>query len=113
MSCAKGRVRARLTLVDGRVFHGENLCDTPQPVCPREVGEGYAKCKDLCQQRSGHAEESAIAAALREGADLPGATMEVEYRLYDRRWVPTPHICTQCRIACEWRGINVYLVEAL
>ena len=48
-----------------------------------------------------------------EGADLTGATMEVEYRLYDRRWVPAPHICTQCRIACEWRGINVYLVEAL
>jgi len=104
---------ARLSVVDGRVFYGENLCDEPQPVCPREVGEGYAKCRDVCRQQAGHAEEVAIAAARRAGACLLGATMEVLYTLHDARWTPAPHICTQCRVTCDWNGINVYLVEAM
>lgn len=95
------------------MFFGENLCEEPQTVCPREVGDGYAKCSSVCRQRAGHAEESALAAALRAGADVLHGTMEVEYLLYDLRWTPAPHICTQCRLLCDWHGINVYLVESL
>jgi hypothetical protein len=38
---------------------GENLCENPQPVCPREDGEDYTKCKTICRQ-GGHAELQAL-----------------------------------------------------
>lgn len=57
--CAKRVVRCALVTPFGEEFVGENVCGNPQSVCPREEGEGYEKCKTICQQ-VGHAEEVAI-----------------------------------------------------
>lgn len=60
MTCAKKQVGCTILSADGRrMYHGTNDCANPQPVCPREPGEGYAKCKSICQQ-AGHAEEIAL-----------------------------------------------------
>lgn len=60
--CAKTQVRCTLTAPLGETVVGENVCLNPQPRCPRAPGEGYEKCKTVCQQ-IGHAEEVAVAAA--------------------------------------------------
>lgn len=60
--CAKTVVTCTLTLDDGQVFIGRNDCHNPQPVCPRLPGEGYEKCRSVCDQ-PGHAELQALAAA--------------------------------------------------
>jgi len=56
--CAKSRVRCIISngLID---FEGENDCANPQPVCPREPGEDYTKCRTICDQ-AGHAEMEAV-----------------------------------------------------
>lgn len=57
---------------DGKTcFAGTNACNNPQKVCPREPGEGYEKCKSICDQ-PGHAEEVALAAARAAGVDVTG-----------------------------------------
>lgn len=60
MTCAKRRVICVLSDDLGGVCSGENLCDRPQPACPREPGEGYEKCGSICLQM-GHAEVQALA----------------------------------------------------
>lgn len=60
--CAKRRVRCAIQADDGRIFEGENDCANPQSVCPRLPGEGYEKCKSICDQ-AGHAEVEAVRAA--------------------------------------------------
>lgn len=69
--CAKQRVRCEVVLPDGRKFTGENWCMSPQRVCPREPGEGYEKCKSICQQ-IGHAEQ--VVARFADEVDFTGAT---------------------------------------
>lgn len=59
MTCAKRRVICILSDDDGRVASGENICNNPQDVCPREPGEGYEKCKSVCDQPA-HAEIDAL-----------------------------------------------------
>lgn len=71
--CAKRRTQAKLTTLDGEVFVAENVCLTPQDVCPRKIGEGYEKCKTICNQ-VGHAEALAIQAA---GPKAAGAHIDV------------------------------------
>lgn len=97
MTCAKIVVTARLVLPDGRFFLGCNDCASPQAECPRLPGEGYAKCKSICEQ-TGHAEEIAI--HLARGEQLVGATMEVRHT----------HICINCQLLCDWHGIEARLV---
>lgn len=70
MTCAKKVVSCIIETPDGRVFYGRNDCENPQKECPRNNGEGYEKCKTICQQ-VGHAEEIAIKNA--KGHDLTGA----------------------------------------
>lgn len=60
--CAKARVFCKIVSARGEVFVGENTCKKPQPFCPRKKGEGYEKCKTICEQQ-GHAEEQALALA--------------------------------------------------
>ena len=60
--CAKRRVSCTIIDRGGRVFTGENDCANPQAVCPRAPGEGYEKCRSICQQ-AGHAEIMALEAA--------------------------------------------------
>lgn len=57
--CAKATIRCTLVTWKGHHIVGENWCENPQEICPREKGENYEKCKDICQQ-IGHAEKVAI-----------------------------------------------------
>lgn len=58
--CAKKRVICTIVAPNGQTrVTAENECLNPQPVCPREPGEGYEKCKSICQQ-FGHAEAVAV-----------------------------------------------------
>lgn len=57
--CAKTVVRCFIVAKSGDIFIGENECENPQSVCPRELGEGYEKCASICRQ-VGHAEEMAV-----------------------------------------------------
>lgn len=68
--CAKQRVRCEIYCLDGSIIYGENYCGQPQETCPREAGEGYEKCKSICQQ-VGHAEQVAVKNAM--GKDCTGA----------------------------------------
>lgn len=85
MTCAKKVVTCTIKSADGRMFQGENACGNPQKTCPRLPGEGYAKCKEICQQ-SGHAEEMALKAA--KGHDLTGAVVYIH---------GIDHYCKSCQ----------------
>lgn len=89
--CAKARVQALLTGRSGRVYAGENVCLNPQPVCPREEGEGYDKCKTVCQQLH-HAEIQAVLAA---GEDAWGGSIRVGYK----------YCCAECTRALDAAGV--------
>jgi len=82
MTCAKKRVGCSIvaTQADGtrRTYYGTNACANPQPVCPREPGQGYEKCKSICQQE-GHAEEVALKLAAQ---DAVGATAILHNHTY-------------------------------
>lgn len=59
--CAKRQVECHIRS-RGEDYVGRNDCANPQAVCPRLPGEGYEKCKSICDQ-AGHAEIEAIRAA--------------------------------------------------
>ena len=59
MTCAKTVVTCVLVTPDGEHITGSNWCENPQAKCPREVGEGYEKCKSICGQGN-HAEKDAL-----------------------------------------------------
>ncbi|WPH68528.1 hypothetical protein [Stenotrophomonas phage BUCTxx99] len=67
--CVKRPVSAVVTLKDGRILIGGNVCTNPQTKCPRQPGEGYQKCYTVCGQLD-HAEQVAIRLLVRE--QLPG-----------------------------------------
>jgi hypothetical protein len=89
--CAKRRTQAVLHCPDGQVFAAENVCLNPQPVCPREPGEGYAKCKSVCQQ-VGHSEAMVVAMA---GPSAKGARMFVSH------W----YACDACAAVSKAAGV--------
>jgi deoxycytidylate deaminase len=101
MTCAKKKVRCFIVTEDAKnIFYGTNHCDTPVMVCPRTEGEGYEKCKSICNQK-GHAEEMALAEA--EGFDLTGATAYIE---------GIGHYCKSCQIKLFAAGVeNLRLVK--
>lgn len=81
--CAKQKVLCILWKRDS-IWIGENYCRNSQEVCPREPGEGYEKCKSICDQ-VGHAEEVALSRA-REHAK--GCSAEL---------VGHDHYCASCQ----------------
>jgi deoxycytidylate deaminase len=91
--CAKRQVECTITSPDGWQWIGRNDCANPQPVCPRGPGEGYEKCKTICQQ-AGHAEIEALKAA---GSDARGATAT----LAGHYW-----ICEPCGAALRDAGVK-------
>jgi hypothetical protein len=95
--CAKRRVRCAIQADDGQIFEGENDCANPQPVCPRGPGEGYEKCKSICQQ-AGHAEVEAIRAAGPKARDGT-AILEGHY------WM-----CEPCGRALSEAGVTSILI---
>lgn len=95
--CAKRHVTCE---IEGAF--GENLCETPQSVCPRGPGEDYTKCRTVCNQHGGHAEIAAIADAKAKGLDVLGATAVVRGHYW---------ICEPCGRALREAGIKAVLVE--
>lgn len=89
--CAKRRVQAVLTTPEGKQYAGENICTTPQAVCPREEGEGYEKCKTICGQLH-HAE---IQCLMQAGAEAHGGTIVVNYH----------YCCKDCTRALDAAGV--------
>lgn len=85
MTCAKVTVRAFLQGASGRYYMGRNTCGKPQQTCPRLPGEGYEKCKSVCEQEC-HAEIDALQQA---GDDARGGIMWVDYH----------YICDDCTAA--------------
>lgn len=74
--CAKRRVVCIIYPRGQAPIRGENDCANPQLTCPRLPGEGYEKCKTVCQQ-AGHAETEAVRKAIEWGAALDGAKAEI------------------------------------
>lgn len=97
MTCAKVRVEAILIGRSGKWYEGENHCTSPQASCPRLPGEGYEKCKSVCQQDA-HAEVEAIRAA---GDDACGGLMYVNYH----------YCCPDCTRACDAAGVQLILTK--
>ena len=95
MTCAKVRVTAVLLTLDGDTFHGENICKKPQTACPRETGEGYQKCVEICEQEC-HAEVAAVRACLKAGGDPKFGSMVVNYH----------YICDDCKRYLDGWGIR-------
>lgn len=92
MACAKQRVECVIVGVDGQRWHGANDCAAPQPACPREPGEGYAKCVEVCRQ-DGHAEIMALRQA---GEAARGGTAYVSGHVY---------VCDGCQSALRAAGV--------
>lgn len=90
--CAKRRMQAVLVGRSGKVYAAENVCLNPQEVCPREPGEGYEKCKSICQQ-VGHGEEQVVAMA---GPDAKGGSLTISH------W----YACPKCEVICRAAGID-------
>lgn len=95
--CAKRQILCIITTQYGRRYGGENDCANPQTTCPRLPGEGYEKCKTICQQ-DGHAELQALAAAKEENAYLQGASAFIRGHYY---------ICEPCGKALRDAGIGL------
>lgn len=74
---------------------GSNWCANPQPVCPREPGEDYTKCKTICRQ-SGHAETNAVALAKKSGISLIGGSATIRGHYW---------ICEPCGKALRDAGV--------
>lgn len=93
MTCAKTTVRCTLVTPSGEHIVGTNACANPQPVCPREPGEGYEKCTTICRQQ-GHAEVQAVALA---GDRARGARAYIEGHTY---------ACMACQHALFGAGVR-------
>lgn len=90
--CAKTTVKCTIISPSGS-WTGTNACRNPQPTCPRGPGEGYEKCKSICDQ-IGHAEIVALQAA---GESARGGVAWVEYF----------YVCGSCQKALDEAGVRV------
>lgn len=100
MTCAKQRVIAKLITAGGEVFIGENLCKSPQEVCPRgslPTGVGYELCKSVCNQGN-HAEVNAI---LMAGTKANGSTIYLNGHSY---------ACDSCKQFADAHGVKEIII---
>jgi deoxycytidylate deaminase len=95
--CAKRQVECIITDKTGFQWIGRNDCANPQTTCPRLPGEGYEKCKSICDQ-AGHAEIEALKLA-GEHANGAKATLLGHY------W-----ICEPCGAAIRNAGITALTI---
>jgi deoxycytidylate deaminase len=95
--CAKQVVKCAIVFPDGDYVVGENWCANPQKECPRTVGDGYEKCKSICQQE-GHAEQVALRMA---GEKSKGANAFL---------VGHTHACKDCQEAMFAAGVKSFSV---
>lgn len=99
MTCAKLVVTCTIITPDGYRAVGRNDCANPQPVCPREPGEGYEKCVTVCKQ-AGHAE---VVALRQLGILSYGSHAYVEGH---------DHACRECQKALFGAGIAALTIGA-
>ena len=92
--CAKRQVECTIVGNDGHSYTGFNDCANPQAVCPRAPGEGYEKCRSICDQ-AGHAEIEALNLA---GLAARGATA----LLVGHYWM-----CEPCGRALREAGVHI------
>lgn len=90
--CAKLEVKCTIVSKTGRHFVGTNYCKTAQTKCPRHQGEGYEKCKSICNQ-VGHAEQVAVMVA---GKEAEGGHAYLENHTY---------ACRECQEALFAAGV--------
>lgn len=95
--CAKATVTCTIVATDGQRFVGTNYCKNAQPICPRLPGEGYEKCRTVCQQ-AGHAEIVAVAVA---GAAANGGHAYLQGHTY---------ACMKCQHALFGAGVAAFSV---
>lgn len=103
--CAKRRVQCLIKPVGMAGIVGENDCANPQKVCPRAPGEGYEKCKSVCQQ-AGHAEIVALKRAEQWVGDAGGTLDGAKAFLRGHYW-----ICEPCGAALRDAGIKSVEIE--
>lgn len=101
MTCAKRRVVCYIVTPTGGYARGENSCRNPQPTCPRLPGEGYEKCRTICNQR-GHAEVEALTQAKEHSLLLKDATATIYGHWY---------ACTDCSERLRDAGISRLIIE--
>ena len=103
--CAKRRVQCLIYPIGTAPIMGENDCANPQPTCPRLPGEGYEKCKTICQQ-AGHAE----IVALRKAEEWTG---NIGHNLQGAKAFVRGHywICEPCGKALRDAGISTVTIE--
>lgn len=101
MTCAKKIVRCTIITREGTPFVGENICGAPQKECPRLPGDGYEKCKTICEQAC-HAEINAMINALADGKDLKDATAVV---------TGIDHVCKECSRALSEAGVSQVIIR--
>lgn len=97
MTCAKTTVKCTLVLASGERVVGTNWCRNPQKYCPRKPGEGYEKCKTICDQ-AGHAE---IVALARAGKRAAGSKAYIEGHTY---------ACHPCTSALRAYGVDAIII---
>jgi hypothetical protein len=90
--CAKSTVTCTIVTANGEQFVGSNYCRNAQEACPRTLGEGYEKCRSVCDQ-VGHAEIVAIALA---GKKAKGARAYLKGHTY---------ACQPCQEALFGAGV--------
>ena len=96
--CAKTVVTCHIMTPDMQhTFYGENDCENPQKVCPRQPNEDYLKCVLICKQ-SGHAEVMALQQA---GEFAKGATAIVK---------GIKHVCKSCQERLFAAGISKIII---
>jgi len=98
MSCAKKKVECVIVAPRGESFVGENSCNNPQEVCPRLPGEGYEKCKSICDQPD-HAETAALKLA---GGKVEGGVAYI-YGI--------DHLCKDCQQTLVQAGIKTFVIK--
>lgn len=102
--CFKREVCAVIVNNTGEIVVGENLVYNDLiESCPREKGEGYEKCKEVCNQK-GHAEIEAIKKAKERGMEIKGAKLYLmgHYK-----------VCPDCTEACKREELEVIIVDKI
>lgn len=93
MTCVKKQVTCVLVRDNEIIAVGRNDCHNPQEICPRSPGEGYEKCKSICDQ-PGHAEEMALEYA---GDRAKGCTAYL---------IGIGHYCKTCQLKLFAKGVE-------
>ena len=103
--CAKLQVECDIWHDSNIVGSGTNDCANPQETCPRLPGEGYEKCKSICQQGA-HAEVKAIADMNARNNTVIGSFKMVEAHVYGH-WFA----CRDCCDALKAAGVDEIVIH--